>query len=68
MRIDCKQTKKTDWPEDIQMDTKTKKKSKKPTLSLVNTGPPDRVSGLSTKCGGCYPKGLIVPSSHKTKQ
>ena len=50
------------------MDTKTKKKIKKPTLSLVNAGPPDRVSVLSTKCGGCHPKGLIVASSHKIKQ
>ena len=58
----------TDWHEDIQTDTKTKKKIKKPTLSLVNAGPPDRVSVLSTKCGGCHPKGLIVASSHKIKQ
>ena len=51
------------------MDTKTKrKKSKKPRLSLVNAGPADRVSVLSTKCGGCYPKGLIVVSSHKIQQ
>ena len=41
---------------------------KKPTLSLVNAGPPDRVSVLSTKCGGCHPKGLIVASSYKVKQ
>ena len=50
------------------MDTKTKKKILKPTLSLFNAGPPDRVSVLSTKCGGCHPKGLIVASSHKIKQ
>ena len=47
---------------------KQRKKIKKPTLSLVNVGPPDRVSVLSTKCGGCHPKGLIVASSHKVKQ
>ena len=47
---------------------KQRKKIKKPTLSLVNAGPPDRVSVLSTKCGGCHPKGLIVASSHKIKQ
>ena len=47
---------------------KQRKKIKKPTLSLVNAGPPDRVSVLSTKCGGCHPKGLIVASSHKVKQ
>ena len=46
---------------------KQRKKFKKPTLSLVNAGPPDRVSVLSTKCGGCHPKGLIVASSHKIK-
>ena len=44
---------------------KQRKKIKKPTLSLVNAGSPDRVSVLSTKCGGCDPKGLIVASSHK---
>ena len=47
---------------------KQRKKFKKPTLSLVNAGPPDRVSVLSTKCGGCHPNGLIVASSHKRKQ
>ena len=47
---------------------KQRKKIKKPTLSLVNAGPPDRVSVLSTKCGECHPKGLIVASSHKIKQ
>ena len=51
------------------MDKKNKEnKFKKPTLSIVNAGPPDRVSVLSTKCGGCHPKGLIVASSHKIKQ
>ena len=43
-------------------------KIKKPTLSLVNAGPPDRASVLSTKCGGCQPKGLIVVSLYKVKQ
>ena len=47
---------------------KQRKKIKKPTLSLVNAGPPDRVSVLSTKCGRCHPKGLIVASSYKVKQ
>ena len=60
---------KTDRHEDIQMDTKTKQKNlKKPTLSLVNAGPRNRVSILSTKCGGCQPKGLIVVNSYKVKQ
>ena len=49
------------------MDTKTKK-SKKTTLPLVNAGPRNRVSILTTKCGGCHPKGLIVASSYKIKQ
>ena len=49
------------------MDTETKK-NKKPTLSLANAGPPDRASVLSTKCGGCHPKGFIVASSYKVKQ
>ena len=47
---------------------KQRKKIKKPTLSLVNAGPPDRASVLSTKCGGCHPKGLIAGSSYKVKQ
>ena len=47
---------------------KQRKKIKKPTLSLVNAGPPGGVSVLSTKCGGCHPKGLIVASSYKVKQ
>ena len=51
------------------MDTKTKQKYlKKPTLYLVNAGPPDRVSVLSTKCGGCHPKGLMIASSCTIKQ
>ena len=47
---------------------KQRKKIEKPTLSLVNAGPPDRVYVLSTKCGGCHPRGSIVASSHKVKQ
>ena len=44
--------------------SKTKQKNlKKPKLSLVNAGPRNRVSILSTKCGGCQPKGLIVACS-----
>ena len=51
------------------MDTKTKKKKiKKPILSLVNAGPLDRVSVLSTKCGGCHPKGLFVASALRQEQ
>ena len=45
------------------MDTKTKK----PTLSVVNAGPPDRVSVLSTKYEGYHLKGLTVASLYKIK-
>ena len=45
-----------------------RKKIKKPTPSFVNAGTPDRVSVLSTKYGGCHPKGLIVACSYKIKQ
>ena len=47
---------------------KERKEFKKTTLSLVDAGRPDRVSVLSTKCGGCHPKELIVASSHKIRQ
>ena len=56
VRIDCKQTKKTDSHEDIQMDTKTKNSI----LSLVNAGPPDRVSVLFIKYGGHKIRQMIV--------
>ena len=58
--------KKTDWHEDIQMDTKTKKK-KTNTVSGQCWSPIYRVSLLSTNCGGCHPKGLIVASLYKIK-
>ena len=47
---------------------KQRKKFKKLTLSLVSAGTPDKVSVLSTKCGGRHPKVIIVSSSHKIKQ
>ena len=47
---------------------KQRKQFKKTTLSLVDAGRPDRRSVLSTKCGGCHPKELIVASSHKIRQ
>ena len=37
-------------------------------MYVVNAGPPDTVSVLSTRCRGCHPKGLIVTSSSKIKQ
>ena len=48
--------------------TQKQRKKLKNQQSLVNAGPPDRASVLSTKCGGCHPKGLIVASSYKVKQ
>ena len=39
------------------MDTKKKRNSKKPTL-LSMLVPSYGVSVLSTRCGGCHPKGL----------
>ena len=35
----------------------------KPTLFVINAGPPDQ-----SRSGGCYPKGLIVASSYKINQ
>ena len=37
-------------------------------MSVVNAGPLHAVSVLSTRCGGCHPKALIVASSYKIKQ
>ena len=37
-------------------------------MSVVNAGPPDTVPVLSTRCGGCHPKGLIVASSYNITQ
>ena len=60
---------KTEPHEDKQMDTKTKKISEKNnTVCCQCWSPRYRVSALSTKCGGCDPKELIVASSHKIKQ
>ena len=48
--------------------TQKQRSSKKPTMSVINAGPPRYiVSALSTKCGGCRPKGLIVASLYKIK-
>ena len=47
---------KTDSHEDIQMG----QKSKNPLLSLVNAGPPDRVSALFTEYGGHKIRQMIV--------
>ena len=67
MRINCKQTKKfTDMK--TYIDGQKKRKNLKNQQSLVNAGPPDRVSVLSIKCGGRHSKGLIVARSYKIKQ
>ena len=34
-------------------------------MAIVNAGPPDTVSVVSTRYGGCHPKGLIAVSSYK---
>ena len=41
---------------------KRKKNLKNQHCRLSILPPPDRVSALSTKCGRCHPKGLIVAS------
>ena len=48
------------------MDTKTEKVLKNQHCCQC-WSPRYRVSVLSTKCGGCHPKGLIVASSYKIK-
>ena len=58
---------KTDGNEDKQMDTKTEKIFKNQHCCQC-WSPRYRVSVLSTKCGGCHPKGLIVASSYKIKK
>ena len=66
MRIDCKQAKTLTDMKTYWWTQKQRKKYK--TKSLVSAGPPDRVSVLFTKSGGCHPKGFIVASLHKIKQ
>ena len=44
------------------MDTKTKKKSKKPTLSLVNTGPQIEYLDYPLNVEGVTQKGLLFPA------
>ena len=69
LRIDCKQTKKLTGMKTYTWTQKKRKKFEKLTLSVVvNTGLPESLSLLSTKCGGCHPKGLIFTCSHKIKQ
>ena len=58
---------KTDGNEDKQMDTKTKKIFKNQDCCQC-WSPRYRISVLSTNCGGCHPKGVIVASSYKIRK
>ena len=53
---------KTDWHEDIQMDTKSNKKLKKPTLSLVNAGPQMEYLYYPLNAEGVTQKGSLLPA------
>ena len=53
---------KTDWHEDIQMDTKSNKKFKKPTLSLVNAGPQMEYLYYPLNAEGVTQKGSLLPA------
>ena len=66
--IDCTNMRRLTDMRTYRWTQKQKKNLKKTTLSLVNAGPRNRVSILSTKCEGCHPKGLIAASSYKIKQ
>ena len=68
--MDCKQTTDTqpDWHIAKLMNTKKKKSKKANTFCCQYWFPRYKVSILSTICGGCHPKGLIVASSYKIKQ
>ena len=68
MRIDCTKTIKTDWHEEKQLDTKTRKNLKKTNTVCYQCWSPRYIVSVScTKCGGCHPKGLIVASLCKIK-
>ena len=69
---------KNDWHEDKQLKKKANKNLKKPALSVASVcvsvcllsmpviwSPRYRVSVLSTKCGVCHPKGIILASLYK---
>ena len=66
--INCTHMKRLTDMKTYRWTQKQKKNKKRTTLSLVNADPRNRVSILSTKCGECHPKGLIVASSYKAKQ
>ena len=58
----------TDWHIGKLMNTKKWKSKKTNIVCCQCWSPRYRASVLSTKCGGCHPKGLIVASSYKIKQ
>ena len=63
MRIDCTKAKKTDWYEDKQLDTKTRKNLKKPTLPVMNAGPPDtEYLYYPLNVEGITQKGSLLPA------
>ena len=66
MRIECKKTKKLTGMKTYRWTQKQRKK-KTNTVSGQCWSPIYRVSLLSTNCGGCHPKGLIVASLYKIK-
>ena len=54
---------KTEWNEDKQLDTKTKKNLKKPTLSVVNAGPPDaEYLYYPLNVNGATQNGILLPA------
>ena len=54
---------KTDWHEDKQLDTKTKKNLKKPSLSVVNAGTQDtEYLYYALNVEGITQKGLLLPA------
>ena len=66
-RIDCTKTKNLTEMKTNRWTQKQKKIFKNQHCCQC-WSPRYRVSVLSTKCGGCHPKGLIVASSYKIKK
>ena len=62
MRTDRTKTKKTDWHEDKELDTKTKKFRKR-TLSVINAGLPDtKYMYYPLNVEGITQKGSLLPA------
>ena len=70
LEMDCKQNHRhIGWLTHKQIDEHKKWKSKKTsTVCCQYWSPRYIVFVLSSRCGGCYPKGIIVASSYKIKQ